>query len=362
MSKIKEMLDRIPNDKRLESTNRTLEKMISSTMESAFKNAADRKMLLKLLEESGRRAGENFAKEVIAKYGIEITDAPSAMAIMNIASFFDGAKYETVESAKRRAVKRIDALDFTGGERFSHDVVEGTCAFLKGYYSGAANAGERRFRTEFNCSTDEQKCRCEAVVEDTSEFCEKKWVDIPEEVKRMSREERLGERRKYLALTIGHIEIVLLDAFGFETASKMSMEATYPIGLEAGARIMQMFGLGNTPEDIYMMHFISTHMMEIKTEKMSVTDDVVMYNHAFCPFAEAAMIAMDYLNINDAKKRGDAKFIICEGCKGFASGLTHAVSKEWETYSPKRLSAGDPYCLFLLSRGGGGGEINLSSY
>ncbi len=351
MSDILKRLEQIPTEKRLEFTNAALWKMICSVLEKAFKKIGDTNKFANLIEESGRRAGENFARCVIAKYDIEVCDSPSAMMVMNIASFFDESCYDITESTKRMTVKKLDAIEFANADLVSADVVGGMCCFLRGYYDGAVNAGEKKFLTKFDCAADaEGKLASHAIVEDPSGPSEEKWVDIPERVKEMSRRERLEEKKRYFAFMVGHIEIVLLETFGFEEASKISNDATYPVGLENGIGVRKMFDLGDTPEDVYLVHFISSYMMGIKTEKTRVTDDMVVYSHHYCPFRDAASMTMEYLNITDPKKREDSRFVICEGCKGHASGLTHSISPDWTTYSPKRLSSGDPYCSFLISK------------
>jgi hypothetical protein len=143
---------------------------------------------------------------------------------------------------------------------------------------------------------------------------------------------------------------MLDEKLGFDEASALVREATHPIGYNVGKNIKEKFGLDGSPGDMYVVHFISPYFMKIGTDPVQVLEDVVIYKHPTCPFGETAQLVMDCLNIKDARRRADAKFIICEGCKGYASGLTHAIAENWETFVPKRMAAGDPHCLFMISK------------
>ena len=361
-SRIRGILEKIPEDAKIGITNDILGKIIVSIIENASKHV-DGIKCFKSWEEAGKKAGENFAKETISRYGIKVEDAPSAMQIMNIASFFDETPYKILKSTRKEVVKQVEGcLLVPSAGKVSADAESAVLLFVKGYCRGAANVMEERFGIKIEEGSIEGKKTCTITLTGPHGNEKEKIMEIPEEIKKMDRAARLNEKKKYLAVVIAHLALALNECLGFENASGIVKEAVHPIGLEAGKTTKEKFGLGESAEDVYLIHYISPYMMGIKTESVKMDGESIIYTHSVCPFGPIASMVIDYMNIIDARKRVDARFIICEVCKGFASGLTHAVSKEWETYSPKRLSAGDPYCLFLLSRGGGGGEINLSSY
>jgi hypothetical protein len=345
-------LNGMPEEQKLSLATRALEGIIMAVIKGAF-DVLDEESFLNHATKLGNMVGRHFGELLSGKYGLKVDDAPAAMQIMDAMGVFlrpeEGSSDTLLESTRARVVKKVQKyviFDYVkglpGGASQALDI------FFKHCYEGAVNFSGKIFSVEVAGAEGSSIITLTDPAPSTKENVD----SLPPKILSMGLAEKLAEKRDCLAIVIGHLSVLLEEVLGFDRASRLVMDAVCPVGFEIGNQLKAAFALGGTNEDIYVMHFIVTNIMNIKSELLSLSEDAIVYKDTECSMSRATSSVMDYVNIPDARRRSDARFILCEGCKGFAAGFTNAVNPDWKTYCPKRLTAGDDYCLYMLSKEG----------